>query len=387
MLLCLLLEDDLTVSCPDVDGLSPGASVRAGVMAFDSSSAVYGVKAHVRCVEAVQASQQLEKHQFLVGTATMREPNELHLLEYDEDSNHLGCVARYLHPAEVEGLGTHLKHPDKVLSVRLESKEHKAALWSLKASKGQSQDSTPLKQLCEFAGHAEGRPVALSWNANDASQLGAEAKLASSLAVPAAHASASTSYPLPPPQQAPAGCWDPHHATNFAASSERALHVWDLRSGKAGIEVPAAHAGLIRDLDYNPNKIHHLVTGGEDCKIRIWDLRKPKKSLRLLSGHSHWVTSVKYNRFHDQLLLSGGAGGAVLLWSVLSVSSAPLGDLEDPTNRKEGDRLLQKFDEHEQSVYGVAWSWFMAWVFVSVSWDGQVIINHVPPAEKYKILL
>ncbi len=43
------------------------------------------------------------------------------------------------------------------------------------------------------------------------------------------------------------------------------------------------------------------------------------------------VTQVKYNRFHDQLVLSAGTDSVLNLWSMVSISSAPLGDLEDPT--------------------------------------------------------
>ena len=28
-----------------------------------------------------------------------------------------------------------------------------------------------------------------------------------------------------------------------------------------------------------------------------------------------------------------------------------------------------------------------AWIFASLSLDGKVVVNHVPPSEKYKILL
>jgi hypothetical protein len=62
-------------------------------------------------------------------------------------------------------------------------------------------------------------------------------------------------------------------------------------------------------------------------------------------------------------------------------------------------------------VYSVSWSCCDAWIFASLSYDGrvsdtvlagwlgsavgtsivrfsqQVVVNHVPPAEKYKILL
>ena len=47
----------------------------------------------------------------------------------------------------------------------------------------------------------------------------------------------------------------------------------------------------------------------------------------------------------------------------------------------------QAFEEHEQSAFCATWSAADAWIFASLSLDGALVINHVPPAEKYKILL
>ena len=58
--------------------------------------------------------------------------------------------------------------------------------------------------------------------------------------------------------------------------------------------------------------------------------------------------------------------------------------------RRFDDKLVDgkiAFEEHESSVFGLAWSAADAWVFASLSLDGRAILNHVPPAEKYKILL
>lgn len=104
------------------------------------------------------------------------------------------------------------------------------------------------------------------------------------------------------------------------------------------------------------------------------------------------VWNVKFNRFHDQLLLSAGTE-LVNLWSIISISSAPLGDLEDhissphTSDNKSLDKLIKTYSDHEDSVYCICWSSHDAWIFASVSYDGRVVINHVPPAEKYKILL
>jgi len=155
----------------------------------------------------------------------------------------------------------------------------------------------------------------------------------------------------------------------------------------------------------------------------------------VLRNHTHWVRTSKYNPFHDQLVLSAGSDAAVDLWRISSISSAPLlemdGDDDDDddnsdnsnsnsnsnnsnsddddndndnsspksTNRKRNSRnrhasetaldtLITRFDEaHEESVYSVAWSVAEAWTFASLSYDGRMVVNTVPSAEKYKILL
>ena len=51
------------------------------------------------------------------------------------------------------------------------------------------------------------------------------------------------------------------------------------------------------------------------------------------------------------------------------------------------DRIITSFEEHEDSVYIVEWSTADPWIFASLSYDGRIVINRVPRAEKYKILL
>ena len=51
------------------------------------------------------------------------------------------------------------------------------------------------------------------------------------------------------------------------------------------------------------------------------------------------------------------------------------------------DGVIATYEEHEDSVYAVDWSSADPWVFASLSYDGRLVINRVPRAEKYKILL
>lgn len=149
--------------------------------------------------------------------------------------------------------------------------------------------------------------------------------------------------------------------------------------------------------------------------------------------HTHRVWTVRYNRCHDQLLLSGGTDSLLNLWRVSSVSSAPLLEMDDAggwvgtqkqrdkasipwawrrghwrcllscslphsrsrslpnTHQKNSsdapDVLVKAFGEHEESVYALAWSAADPFLFASASYDGKVVVNAVPPSQKYKILL
>lgn len=51
------------------------------------------------------------------------------------------------------------------------------------------------------------------------------------------------------------------------------------------------------------------------------------------------------------------------------------------------DGILSSYDQHEDSVYSVEWSVADPWTFASLSYDGRLVINKVPKAVKYKILL
>jgi hypothetical protein len=69
------------------------------------------------------------------------------------------------------------------------------------------------------------------------------------------------------------------------------------------------------------------------------------------------------------------------------MSSAPLLDDGENAKAEAGDCQVRSFEQHEESVYALAWSACDAWVFASLDYAGKVAINHVPSAEKYKILL
>lgn len=155
-------------------------------------------------------------------------------------------------------------------------------------------------------------------------------------------------------------------------------------------------------------------------------------------GHSHWVTRAMFNKFYDQLILSGGSDGIANLWRISSCSSAPLLDLNDGVEDSEsiggesfdGDGMEEEKSEdwidgkqpervkchdddyrkedkskttrkNESNAHDVrvtrfecsdvmadlAWSTSDPWVYATLSYDGAIVVHHVPSREKYKILL
>ena len=159
------------------------------------------------------------------------------------------------------------------------------------------------------------------------------------------------------------------------------------RTGAAS--TPPTHSLIPTATQHNPNKPYVILSCADDYMIKFWDLRKASQPLHSVKAHSHWTTSAAYNRFHDQLVLSTGTDYLVKLWRASSISSAPpvLDEGEPEVSEGEADGLVKAFEDHEQSVFATAWSAADAWIFASLSLDGKAVINHVPPAEKYKILL
>jgi WD40 repeat protein len=88
-----------------------------------------------------------------------------------------------------------------------------------------------------------------------------------------------------------------------------------------------------------------------------------------------------------------------MLIRAATIASQPFGhllDAEDDTLDEDNsishktnvatDAVIATFEEHEDSVYAVEWSISDPWIFASLSYDGRLVINKVPKAEKFNIL-
>lgn len=379
-----------------------------------NSSSVCSVSYQARALCAQTAAT--ERHRFLVGTCSLHDSNELSVLQYTEDANHFDVTAVYSHPDQIWALEASPKDSSMVVTSRQAQNCSKAlTLWKMEkqsvddmdedeaGTSSYNHDQLELSEIASFNQSLKPATVrCMRWHNRDDTLLSVDNKLLSVWKFGDAKVSQVSVLPVsgdadgstvPTTAKELGGleeftvAWDPHSSKQCAFGSGDLLRLVDTREMEVTAEKQRVHDGNIMSIDYNPNKSQTLITAGADRKVKFWDVRMwDRGPVKVLAGHSHWVRSAKYNLFHDQLVISGGSDNIVNLWRIASCSSSQWLGTEDSSNDPP-DVKVRGMDQHEDCVYGVAWSPADAWIYCSLSYDGRVMVNHVPSTEKYKILL
>jgi len=355
--------------------------------------AVYFCRQPARCVAAVPPNAAASPHRnsFMVGTCNLQPRNEIHLVDFVEDTAELVCRQTLSHPDEVLLLNVNPTDGSQVLTFSGQNSSHSLRLWRVVGSPDDQE--AQLEVLCHLTG-SETNPLgsvkSSAWDPHHEGKLLVTDSEALHTFDSTTGKEATPLSTLQVGQRCAGACADPHHANQVSTVDDCHLKTWDLRSSQLAYKRDAVHLFGARDVDYNPNVPYQVLTTGEDAALRFWDLRKLDKSLKMLSGgHHHWVVQAKYNSYHDQLVLSCSTDSAVCLWRANSVASAPLAS--DPSRVTAQDRqpdgLIRRYEEHEDSCYSCCWSLGGAWLFASVAYDGRLLVNPVPGDEKYRILL
>lgn len=335
------------------------------------------------------------RHRFMVGTCALQQQNEIHIVEFNEDTAEVKCEQVLRHEDEIWLLNASPYGDGRQILTHSSGRSNPALrLWSIGEDKTQASlqhvstladDETPLATVKSalWDPHHEGNMVVADAEAIRVFQGGSSSAQFTKLLT------------LHVGQRCSAACLDPHHPQQVSTVDDAHLKTWDLRTGRAAFKRDNAHLFGARDVEYNPNVPYQVVTAGEDATLRFWDLRQLSKSRKVLSGgHYHWTMRARFNHSHDQLLISCGTDSAVCLWRAGSVASAPLGSggegVAGALAAQQGpapDGLVRRYEDHDDSCYSCCWSASDAWVFASVSFDGKLAINRVPAEEKYRILL
>lgn len=112
------------------------------------------------------------------------------------------------------------------------------------------------------------------------------------------------------------GALHPQDPSQCATSGGNNVQLWDMRSMACTGEVQRAHTMPVRDVCFSTGSGHHIISSGDDCKLKVWDLRTLGKSEAMLElgGHSHWVWKAQYSPFYEQLIASSSSDSLVNLY-------------------------------------------------------------------------
>lgn len=382
----------------------------------DDAPVIYGLEFQARALTAQLA--ETDAIRFLVGTQSLKFDNQVHQIDFDDESNLLNKNVFAHKEGEIWSMSASPTEKSLLATTYSKMSGNKcdmcAAIWKIPAEFDSSLDEASasthsLQLLCRLdhpnfpnvnsvlwhPGGDKSKVVTLAdnhfvtWDLNDSSTTAA--------------VTGSACLDAKGQPKFTAGRWNPHsNCMQIATANGSSVRGWDLRSMEQVYHIDGAHLQCVRNLDFNPNKQYYLASCGDDCKTKFWDTRNTEEPLMVLSNHSHWVWSVRYNHFHDQLVLTSSSDSRVILTNAVSISSEPFGHLVDdeidddehdsghkeklPAEQQK-DGVIATYEEHEDSVYAAEWSTADPWLFASLSYDGRVVINRVPRAEKYKILL
>lgn len=373
----------------------------------ESAAAIYGLTSKARCIAAqapgIGADDEdgggdtaASRSRFLIGTLSLREENEVHLIEVDDsdpDAPSVQEVGIFSHPGEVWALSPSPTDPALLFTSYDSDAVPKCTLWRIPAD----EEATGALVEVVSAKATDVLVKSVLWNTRKPGTIVLVDAHSVKQAVLDRGEVRETAAITRPEVKFTTARWCPMQENIVATANDTAVRGWDLRqrsasaAQQAAFSIDRSHADNVRDLDFNPNNPHYIATGGDDCRVRFWDVRNVAKPVKTLSGHSHWVWNVRYSPFHDELLISSGSDCKVVLWNVASISSrftsAPSlpktakHEDDEPPSKLPPDGAIKVYEEHEDSVYGIAWGSSPSsslWPFASLSYSGRVVINYVP---------
>jgi len=363
----------------------------------EEHSLIHGLELQGRALSAVAGDP--DNVAFLVGTQSLRHPNMVYKLVLDEDTNQLSKRAYRHSSGEVWHIDSCPDNPAVFTSTFGEKGgvsgwRKRAAVMALPEILEESEDDqvevevkTSLDSLLDT-----GEVTSVAFQPNNSSRVVClidDKAVLADLSEDVPKEILRLTHSVRGQTRVEVGRFNPHrNCHQYATACGTQVIGWDIRSGEQGWAVTqATQQGSVRTLDFNPNKQYSLVTGGDDGILSVWDTRNPGQPLAATRQHSHWVWGARFNTFHDQLLLSCGSDTRVVLTSYASLSSEPYGAvLEEEIDNVLDDGLVQVWADHEDSVYTAEWSAADPWIFGSLSYDGRLVIGHVPRTVKFKIL-
>jgi EARP and GARP complex-interacting protein 1 len=318
---------------------------------------------------------------FMAATCGVRHDNTLHRVSYSPSSQSSQCDGIYKHQDEVLDLSPCAGQSNCVLTVFRNKTSSGCALWKLPPTKPNLKPvPVELEQLTLLQSSEkiafqkvlthDDRPDRVIVVGNDRivemSLEGGGATEELVAVLPDLNVDIAT------------GAWNPNRAQEVALCHGSHFSGFDLRSNVRSFCSPTMAGGVLRDISWNGSQPRCLITGGNDRSVQGWDTRLLRRPLWVLEeAHSHWIWQCRQHREYDRLLLTSSSDTGVKLWSQ-QLSVPPESHGMDPSERESvAFTLLGSGEEHQDSVYSVAWSMASTFTFASLSYDGRLVVAAV----------
>jgi WD40 repeat protein/uncharacterized caspase-like protein len=98
-----------------------------------------------------------------------------------------------------------------------------------------------------------------------------------------------------------------------SCASDRAIKLWDLKTGELIRAISDAHAGAIWSVAIDPSG-DKLISGSSDRTIKVWDL-STGQLIRTLGGHTDTVRIVAVSP-DDKYIISGSSDRTIKVWDL-----------------------------------------------------------------------
>lgn len=371
-------------------------------MSRDLQEAIVGFGLPTRCAASVASD---DNPLFLVASCSVKDDNEIYLVQYDPISNAAAIKKVFAHGKEIRQMSTLHTDPSFVFTSTPEKPGFPSvtAMYNLLDNAPTSRMGEislkytfPLKHLAKII-QAPHDPKLLGILTKEGlslwTDLGSEWKLSTSTPSPYNWTKCGDNLTM---------SWDPLHLEYVATGSGKSIVITDIRTGSRAMEITTAHLGDVKCVDYAPTTQYRLASGSKDGSVALWDTRNASKEIMSFDAHSHWVESLSFNPFHDELLLTTSTDKAVKIWNVgastgglttslssssVTSSSTLFGSLS--STRSERITPVEESFRHEDTVYSSCWCISDAhpWHYITVSQLGLAAIGTVTNKTQYSILL
>jgi WD40 repeat protein len=213
-----------------------------------TNSAVYGLTTKARCLSAITAESESDKIRFLVGTCVLKEENEVHLVELQEDENEIKCLSIYNHQSEIWSLEPSPQDASLFFTTYTvnNGSNMKASLWKIKEEERngvleevmqlQTTDNADIRRYFILYLITYRHYTRVIWNPEGGERNSILSTDANNIRIwnlnSSNTASISSQLSIGELQTISSVTWNPLHNEQLASSNESSIRGWDLRTKK-----------------------------------------------------------------------------------------------------------------------------------------------------------